>query len=153
MKKDWLIGWCVAVGLALVGTMAGWFLNRPDAYHSPVRRDTKEAMIAAVSTQVANGKRPPEPVADWLDERTIVCANGDWLAYRASCEKQVPEIKDLFIARASDGRWYYSTFHFCIGAMVLRDDGQPESLPEFVKRYALREFDGHSDAALMPTWP
>ena len=56
--------------------------------------------------------------------------------------------------RGSDGKWYYSTYHFCVEMIVLRDMlDQPENLAKFRNECALREFDGHSDACLETTWP
>jgi hypothetical protein len=79
--------------------------------------------------------------------------NGDWILYRSICTKQDRRIHDIFIGRASDGKWYYSTYHFCIGLVTLMMMDQSENLPEFLKTYYLREFDGHSDKCLKKTWP
>jgi hypothetical protein len=59
-------------------------------------------------------------------------------------------VHDIFIAKGSDGKWYYTDFHFCVRMMVLND--QPASLAEFKHRYFLAEFDGVSDAALERSW-
>jgi len=58
--------------------------------------------------------------ASWLSERIIVTRKGEWLAYANSCQKQDGRIPDIFLARGSDGHWYYSTYHFCVGMVVLR---------------------------------
>ena len=87
----------------------------------------------------------------WLSNDLILCADGSWLAYRAECYKRDPKVRDIFIAKASDGKWYYSDYHFCIDMVVLDPDGQPESLERFRSQYRLREFDGRSDDALRST--
>jgi len=83
--------------------------------------------------------------------------NGEWIAYANICQKEDWRIHDIFIERASDGQWYYSTFQFCTGMIVLRmqgeAEGQPESVPKFVQEYYLRPFDGRSDECLGTTWP
>lgn len=79
--------------------------------------------------------------------------NGDWLAYANICHKQDGRIRDLFLGRGSDGRWYYSTFHFCNQMIVLKMEEQSTNLVEFAKTYYLREFDGRSDECLQKTWP
>lgn len=90
----------------------------------------------------------------WLSERLIVMRNGDWLAYTNICRKQDQHIYDLFLARGSDGQWYYSTYHFCIGMVALRmEEEQPDDLAGFAKTYYLRTFDGQSDECLQKTWP
>lgn len=78
---------------------------------------------------------------------------GDWIAYTNICQKQDRRIEDLFIGRGSDGQWYYSTFHFCKGMLVLRGEDRPEDLRSFAKGYFLRTFDGRSDESLRKTWP
>ena len=83
----------------------------------------------------------------------ILMRKGEWLAYTNVCRKQDRHIYDLFLARGSDGRWYYSTYHFCIGMIVLRMEEQPEDLAEFARTYFLRTFDGRSDDCLQKTWP
>ena len=83
----------------------------------------------------------------------MLVKNGDWIIYASRCHKQDPRVYDIFIGRASDGKWYYSSYHFCIGMFVLAFDGQPCDLPAFIKQYHLREFDGESDDALQKTWP
>ena len=85
------------------------------------------------------------------EQDIILCLDGSWLCYRAQCHKQDSKVWDIFVAKASDGRWYYSDYHFCVGMMVLSSWGQPTSLEQFKRRYALEEFDGVSDLALEPT--
>jgi hypothetical protein len=91
--------------------------------------------------------------ANWISDDLILMTNGEWMAYRNVCAKEEGRIADLVIGRGSDGKWYYSTFHFCIGMINLKTMEQPESLPKFQKDYFLREFDGHSDESLKRTWP
>ena len=84
--------------------------------------------------------------------------NGEWIAYTNICRKQDFKIQDLFIGRASDGKWYYSTYHFCIDMVVLRMredmlEPRPGSVKQFADEYYLKEFDGRSDECLRKTWP
>ena len=76
------------------------------------------------------------------------------MAYRNICAKEKGHIPDLFIGRASDGRWYYSTYHFCMDMIVLKTMlDQPESLTKFRADCFLQGFDGRSDDCLRKTWP
>jgi hypothetical protein len=95
----------------------------------------------------------PAP-ASWVGDGVLLMKNGDWIAYEGICSKQDPRIHDLFIGRGSDGKWYYSTFHFCIRMTVLRvmEEWQPDSLAQFVDAYLLVPFDGRSDECLNATW-
>jgi hypothetical protein len=109
-------------------------------------------MITDITADLAVRNPPSEP-GDWMNEKVIFCEDGAWLAYRSHTHKENTGIYDIFIAKASDGRWYYSTFHFCVDACVLATDSQPASLAQFRQKYSLAEFDGKSDLALERTWP
>ena len=79
--------------------------------------------------------------------------NGDWIVCENICQKEDNRIHDLFIGRGSDGRWYYSTFHFCVDLMVLHvEDRQPATLAQFADGFYLTPFDGRSDDCLRQTW-
>lgn len=135
---------------------------------SSARRAWKEKAIGEISTRIANpawpsnelahlktkGTNDPSDSDTWLTERLIVMRNGDWLAYANICQKEDSRIRDLFLGRGSDGRWYYCTYHFCMGMVVLRMMAeQSDDLAAFSKTYCLRQFDGHSDECLQKTWP
>ena len=159
MKKSLII----AVGsvLLLAGIGATMFLRTP-SLQSSARREWKEKSIAEISACIADSAWPSNELAllktrngneGWLSDHMILMRNGDWLAYVNSCQKQDGRIPDIFLARGSNGHWYYSTYHFCIGMVVLRTEEQAEDLAGFTKTYYLRTFDGHSDDCLQKTWP
>jgi len=93
----------------------------------------------------------------WVGTNILLMTNGEWFVYENNCVKEPSHIHDLFLARGSDGKWYYSTFHFCIEMITLRGEVLGEakraSLAEFADAYALHEFDGKSDNCLKKTWP
>jgi len=62
-------------------------------------------------------------------------------------------VDHLFLGHCSDGRWLYSTYHFCTMMAAVRGDEPPGSIAEFETRYSVREFDGNSDQCLKHTWP
>jgi hypothetical protein len=150
--------------LAVIGAVA--FLQ-PPSLNSSARRAWKERSIADITTRIADASWPTNEFAhlktqstndtsdysSWLSEHIIMTRKGEWLAYANSCQKQDGRIPDIFLAWGSDGHWYYSTFHFCIGMVVLRMEEQPEDLATFAKTYFLQTFDGHSDDCLQKTWP
>lgn len=150
--------------LAVIITVA--FL-RPPSLQSSARRAWKEQSIADIAARIAAPSWPTNQFArlkaqgtnkssedgSWFSDHIIVTRKGEWLAYANICQKQDRRIPDLFLARGSDGRWYYSTYHFCIGMIVLRMDEQPEDLTAFAKTYFLQSFDGQSDDCLQKTWP
>jgi len=78
--------------------------------------------------------------------------NGEYLVYASRHGFNSGFVDHLFLAHGSDGRWYYSTYHFC-NSMVGADVDPPGSITEFASKYAAREFDGKSDVCLLHTWP
>jgi hypothetical protein len=94
----------------------------------------------------------------WLTDKLILMESGEWLAYRSHCSKEAPHlVKDIFLAKGSDGKWYYSTFHFCVRMVALLGEQEvpPRDLAMFAHEYNLRQFDGRSDDCLKETgtWP
>jgi len=164
VKKPLVIAIVSIVLLAVLGAVA--FL-RPPSLRSSARRAWKERSIADIAAHVADPSWPTNEFArlkpqntnesiddaSWLSDHIILTRKGEWLAYANSCQKQDGRIADIFLARGSDGHWYYSTYHFCVGMVVLRMEEQPEDLATFAKTYFLQMFDGQSDDCLQKTWP
>ena len=164
VKKPLAIAIVSVLLLAVIGAVA--FL-RPPSLQSSARRAWKEKSIFDIAARVADPSWPtnefarlkPKSTNDvsddarWLSEHIIVTRKGEWLAFANSCQKQDGRIPDIFLARGSDGHWYYSTYHFCVGMVVLRMEAQPEDLATFAKTYFLQAFDGNSDECLQKTWP
>jgi hypothetical protein len=163
-KKLAVIGTAIclcAVALGIVIFVAG-----PERLDSKARRHWKDNAIVQIAKQTSDSAAilkeieamkttPPESEWDtWISEDLIVMTNGQWIAYRSICQKEEERIPDLFLGLGSDGRWYYSTYHFCIRMINLKYDvGQPKSLTEFSRTYYLKEFDGQSDDCLKDTRP
>jgi hypothetical protein len=107
------------------------------------------AQTALVQKQVANG---PHEDGTWIGSQIVVMGNGEWVVFKNECVHHHQLLGDIFIGKASDGRWYYSSFHFCCDMVVPRMEAQPADLQTFIKDYFLREFDGKSDEAINQTW-
>jgi hypothetical protein len=136
----------IAVGLLLlISCLAAtpWFfgLRAPAA-----RRHWKEEALPLVARWaedrnwraqeigiLTNRKSDKHVLAEgWLTDKMILMESGEWLVYKSHCSKEKPHlVKDIFLARGSDGKWYYSTFHFCVGMVALmgEQETQPPSLP------------------------
>ena len=168
-RKRWLIA--LAVLLALV---AGVFLALPWDIRQRqylARKGWKEQAIPEVAKFANDSKWVSQEIAllgsaeatgsqriiaeRWLTDRMVLMASGEWLVYKSHCSKRPPHhIRDIFIAKGSDGKWYYTTCHFCVGMIaltMLQHDEQPSDLAFFVQRYHLKEFDGTSDECLKQT--
>lgn len=165
MKKRLLIaGAVVLLGLAALGLAA---LMGGEQLNSRARKQWKNQAIteitqrtrdtSSVLKEIESLTKKPSVESEWdrwISKDLIVMTNGEWMVYRNICVKEPGHIPDLFIGRGSDGKWYYSTYHFCIRMLVLKTMlDQPESLTKFRNDCYLREFDGRSDECLKKTWP
>jgi hypothetical protein len=170
MKRKWIV-W---IGIfALIGVVTLALLPNPQErrLRAPERKEWKEQALARVnafsrntqliSNEVAilHDEAKAEPGDGWIGTNLVLMTNGEYLVYAHIDAKQDRRIHDLFLARGSDGKWYYSTFHFCIGMITLRmgggfmGEGRHGSIREFASEYALHEFNGLSDECLKKTWP
>jgi len=156
-----------AIGCLLVATIAVLLGRSGDRLQTKARKDWKANAIAEITRrsddtnwlasevrQLRTEMAKAEPGSgDWISQQLILLKNGDWMVFANKCQKEDNRIHDIFLGRGSNGKWYYSTYHFCIAMIVPRGDEQPESLAAFVQRYFLVEFDGRSDDCLKATWP
>lgn len=89
----------------------------------------------------------------WIGERFLLMTNDEFLVYAWRHGFNIGSIDHLLLARGSNGRWYYSTYHFCNSMAGVISDDPPGSIADFSSRYSAREFDGNSDVCLEHTWP
>ena len=88
----------------------------------------------------------------WTGDEVVLMTNGEYIAYAFWHGSNSGFVDHLFLGRCSDGRWLYSTYHFC-NHMAGADADPPGSIKEFAATYSAREFDGKSDVCLEHTWP
>ena len=89
----------------------------------------------------------------WMTPSAICFKDGARIVCRNICGKEEKSAPDLWIGYGSDGKWYYSTFHFCVKMMVLSTEEQPDSIAAFARDYYVHEFTGKSDFRFEETWP
>jgi hypothetical protein len=173
MKKWAIISLGTVAALVALGIGSLFWISNDNPYwlRNRLRRDWKDRAVTEIAHRSADSVWVAKEIATmkvksdnariasdpWLSPHLILMTNGEWMVYANICRKENFRIYDLFIGRASDGKWYYSTYHFCIHMINLsfRADtkGQPGSVAEFAQEYYLRDFDGHSDDCLQKTWP
>jgi hypothetical protein len=106
-----------------------------------------------VLTEIDQIKQPtPNLNFGWAHDHVLLMTNGGFLVYAFRHGFNSGFVDHLFLAHGSDGRWYYSTYHFC-NQMAGTEADPPGSIAEFASKYAAREFDGRSDVCLQHTWP
>jgi hypothetical protein len=108
--------------------------------------------IGAEFDNLNNGGNPSLN-RDWAGENVLMMTNGEYLIYVFRHGFNNGVVDHLFLAHGSDGRWWYSTYHFCSHMVGVRSDDPPGSIAEFSRRYSAREFDGKSEECLKHTWP
>ena len=108
-----------------------------------------------IQTELNYLKNPtPNVNLGWAGlDHVLLMTNGEYLIYAWHHGLNSGLVKHLFLAHGTDGKWYYSTYHFCNHMGTIRGDDPPGSIAEFAKRYSVREFDGKSDECLKKTWP
>jgi hypothetical protein len=158
-----LVIW-LSIPFILVGLAVGcWFVVRYQCERE--RTDWKRAALSRLAelpldneeigqeldTLKANRRAGKYP--EWTGEHVLLMTNDEYLIYASRHGFNNGLVDHLFLARGSDGRWFYSTYHFCNSMVGVIVDSPPSSIAEFAKRYSVREFDGKSDVCLQHTWP
>jgi len=141
----------------------GWSALR--SKHQRARADWKTATMSRLSALSLTGEEVRRELdsmksnrgvgehQEWTGDHMVLMTNDEFLVYELRHGLNSGFVDHLFLARGSDGRWYYSTYHFCNSMVGVRADEPPGSIAEFASRYAAREFDGKSDVCLQRTWP
>ncbi len=138
--------------LAIIATGMTFMLSSGSKWTTRERKEWKDTAITTIEAQISAVPSTMPADGAWATGDRLMMKNDEWILCQSISIKQNPLIDDLFIGYGSDGDWYFSTFPFDVNRSVLQKDARPESLREFVQRYALRPFDGRSDMALQPTW-
>jgi hypothetical protein len=159
-----------ALAALIFGALCAHFgYSEHQALYGKARKEWKNAAIATVGmlakdsrwvtnqiSAITTAPQVPEwaGIPEWLSPNLILTSNGQWLVYTNVCNKENAGIRDLFIARGSDGKWYHSDFHFCVKMITFAvwPFPKPENIQQFAQWCSLREFDGHTDDCLKPTW-
>ena len=154
----------LAILLVLVGLLGGaWWVAKQRAAHARAqwKGPTLERLVGLSITnedirrELDELKAGPKPNMDfgWTHDQVLLMTNGEYLIYAFRHGANNGFVDHLFLGHGSDGRWLYSTYHFCNMMAGVRVDDPPGSIAEFAERYSAREFDGKSDACLQHTWP
>ena len=164
-----LVRWLLAAAaIVIIATVAVTSLRASkNPLYSAARRSWRDEVVTRIrrraadkqwldhelaSLQTAARSRPMQ--GGWVGNELLVMKRGEWIICQNVCSKDqnTPVERDLFVGLGSDGKWYYSTFHFCVEKCVLQLESQPASLSKFIDAYWLAAFDGQSDDSLQSTW-
>ena len=154
----------LSILLFVAGSAAGvWWIAKLQAAHARAQwKGPTLASLALLSItnelirrELDQLKAGPTPNIDfrWAHDHVLLMTNGEYIIYASRHGANSGFVDHLFLGHGSDGRWLYSTYHFCSLMAGVRGDDPPGSITEFAKRYAAREFDGESDECLQHTWP
>jgi hypothetical protein len=171
MNKRPIIALLILIAIGAGAWAFSWIINNnPLSLRNKPRTEWIDRAIVQVAKQAQDptmiateinrikttGTNPQSISGEWFSPQLIIMKNGEWIACTNICRKENSQIHDIFVGRASNGKWYYSTYHFCIRLLVLtmlHHQEQPESIEAFAKRYYLKEFDGNTAHCLQKTWP
>ena len=152
--------WLAAVLLLLVSAffVRGHFYRLEQERLRIQWKDAALLRLAALEADPAAIAKELESIKDrgaleWTGDRLLMMTNGEYLVFESRHGFNSGYINHLFLARGSNGKWLYSTYHFCNSMVAILGDDPPGSIAEFSKRYSAREFDGKSDVCLEKTWP
>lgn len=154
LAKVFLLG---VAGLAILG-FALWWVARLNSERP--RTAWKNAALLRLALSVTNQMirtevdvlkvRTNAPYS-WIDNHVLLMTNGEFIIYEYRHGRNIYFPPHLFLGHCSDGRWLYSSYHFCNNLAMLGGDDPPGSIAEFEKKYSAREFDGKSDVCLKMT--
>ncbi len=168
----WILGIILVVGVVYATAWeiiklseqkkrTGW-KNAVCAYLSNVDLDAPDILQKLAEIQSERGGVPDSRWWSWTDfspdrpaappDAVYAILLGDG-SHILAASRHGHASHHLFIGRSSDGRWIYSSYHFCNSLIGLGFYDQPATLEEFCQTYAARVFDGRSDTCLEPTWP
>ena len=83
--------------------------------------------------------RRTQKYPEWSGEQVLLMKNDEYLIYASRHGFNNGFVDHLFLAHGSDGRWLYSTYHFCNSMAGVMSDDPPASISEFVTRYSARQ--------------
>lgn len=158
-KSRLLMVLVVLLGLPCL-LVAAWWLMKAKAAHEraawkgPALRHLAELSITNKQIQTdkenirMSGLEHP-----WAGEHVLLMTNGEYIIFASRHGANNGFVDHLFLGHGSNGKWLYSTYHFCNSMAAVRVDDEPGSISEFCAKYAAREFDGKSDECLKHTWP
>lgn len=153
----------VAVPLLVVAVLVGWWAAMQYKFQR-ARGNWKNATLQQLAETPLNNdqvrieldqiRNPTHNLNfGWAHDHVILMTNGQYLVYAFWHGFNSGAVDHLFLAHGTDGKWYYSTYHFCSHMVGILSDDPAGSIGEFAGRYSLREFDGKSDECLKHTWP
>jgi len=145
----------IAVGLVGFWLFAHWEAARDRTnWKGPAlqRLATLSATNENIARELADLRANPNGF-DWTGDDVLLMTNGEYIIFAFRHGANNGFVDHLFLGHGSNGKWLYSTYHFCNMMAAVRMDNPPGSIADFEKRYAVREFDGKSDECLRHTWP
>src|SRR5262245_42711449 len=119
-----LLGRLALIPLALIACLAGAFwvvklnaAHKRAQWKNPalVRLATMTATNEIVRDELLQLKAGPKPGVDvgWTHDHVLLMTNGEYIVFEYLHGDDFRSVDHLFLGHGSDGKWLYSTFHFC----------------------------------------
>jgi len=139
------LGLCLVCWILLPALMGGRQLSfRIKAQHEWIQKAVQELdrAMPATSLQDTNAdfawwnipRQNSNAIISRREPRCLVFSNG-WAAYCLHTIHDDPAVGDTSVLRTSDGDYYLSGCHFCLGLPIMYQVPQPANVQEFLAQY------------------
>jgi hypothetical protein len=154
----WLSIPVVVIGLLFGGWSAARYITGRERAHWKTGALERLATLSIANKEISQeletlkaGRGAAGERQQWAGEHVLLMTNGEYIVYEYRHGRNDYFPPHLFLGHCSDGRWLYSSYHFCNSMAMVQGDDPPGSIAEFAKAYSTREFDGKSDECLKMT--
>jgi hypothetical protein len=141
------------LGVSIYRQKSSWYRSRVVWKDEAIARLAEQTIDdEIIRAELSDLRTTEEKIGEneiWFHHNVMLMKNGEWLIFKF---RHGPPLAHLFLAKTSDGRWLYSTYHFCGNMVAIIGDDAPASIDAFKEKYFAREFDGKSDVCLETTW-
>jgi len=129
------LGILFSVLALIVASLAGvWWLARQRAARERAqwKGPTLERLAGLSLTNEAIRRELADKEWGWAHEQVLDMTNGEFIIYAYQHGANNGFVDHLFLGHGSDGRWLYSTYHFCTSMAMIRADDPPGSQGFFI---------------------
>jgi len=133
----WKVVWLLAVVLTIT---AFWWWPRHKFQQERSRWKTtalEQLAGLSITNQMIREEfeqlKSPTPGLNfgWTHQHVLLMTNGEYIIFEFWHGANNGAWDHLFLGHGSDGRWLYSTYHFCTSMAMLQSDKPPGSIGEF----------------------
>src|SRR4051812_16180878 len=116
------VGFSFALVIMIIVGLAGvWLFARQKAarHRAQWKAPTLQRLTALsitneeIQREINDLKARPRPSQDWANDQVLLMANGEYIIFSFRHGANNGFVDHLFLGHGSNGKWLYSTYHFC----------------------------------------